>query len=99
MIVRRLAARRVAEAEKRAQALEQENAGLVLELNGRPSVKQLGSLQRQVDALQRRLQQQHAALAEPAAASRPEQPSKEGRAGVLTQPHADLSAAQSAGQI
>ena len=45
----------MAEAERRAQALSEENASLVLELNQRPSVKQVHGLQRQVQALQRQL--------------------------------------------
>ena len=45
----------MAEAERRAQALSEENASLVLELSQRPSMKQVQSLQRQVQALQRQL--------------------------------------------
>ena len=47
--------RKIAEAERRAQALSEENACLVLELNQRPTVKQVHGLQRQVQALQRQL--------------------------------------------
>lgn len=47
--------KKMAEAERKAQALSEENANLVLELNMRPSVKQVISLQRQVAALQRQL--------------------------------------------
>ena len=45
----------MAEAERRAQALSEENACLVLELSQRPSMKQVQGLQRQVHALQRQL--------------------------------------------
>lgn len=45
----------MAEAERRAQALTDENAGLVLKLGQRPSAKQVHRLQRQVQALQRQL--------------------------------------------
>lgn len=45
----------MAEAERRAQALSEENAALVLELSQRPSMKQVHGLQRQVQALQRQL--------------------------------------------
>lgn len=47
--------RKLAEAERTAQAMSEENANLTLELNLRPSTKQVQSLQRQVQALQRQL--------------------------------------------
>ena len=47
--------RKLAEAERSAQAMSEENANLVLELNLRPSTKQVHGLQRQVQALQRQL--------------------------------------------
>ena len=51
----RCAIKKMAEVERKAQALPEENVNLVLELNMRPSVKQVHSLQRQVAALQRQL--------------------------------------------
>ena len=47
--------KKLAEAERHAQAMSEENANLALELNLRPGAKQLHSLQRQVQALQRQL--------------------------------------------
>lgn len=51
----RCAIKKMAEVERKVQALSEENDNLVLELNMRPSVKQVHSLQRQVAALQRQL--------------------------------------------
>ena len=47
--------KKLAEAERHAQDMSEANANLALELNLRPSAKQLHSLQRQVQALQRQL--------------------------------------------
>ena len=47
--------RKLAEAERHAQAMSEENANLALELKLLPSAKQLHSVQRQVLALQRQL--------------------------------------------
>ena len=55
MASHRCVIRKLAEAERTAQALSEENANLALELNLRPSTKQVHSLQRQVQALQRQL--------------------------------------------
>jgi len=45
----------VAEAERRAEALGEENESLVLQLNLRPTVKAFGALKRQLEALERQL--------------------------------------------
>lgn len=45
----------MAEAERRAEALAEENASLVLQLNARPTVKAFGALKRQLEALERQL--------------------------------------------
>ena len=47
--------RKLAEAERTALVVSEENANLALELNMRPSIKQVHSLQRQVQAQQRQL--------------------------------------------
>eukprot|EP00803_Ostreobium_quekettii_P000784 evm.model.scf_855.2 EVM.evm.TU.scf_855.2 scf_855:24944-33980(+) len=51
----RQSARRVAEAETRAEKLAEENASLIMELNMRPTAKDLGSCHRQIALLERRL--------------------------------------------
>jgi len=48
-------ARRQAQAEHKADVLAEENASLILELDARPTAKQYKSLQRQMDILERRL--------------------------------------------
>lgn len=58
------AARKVAEAERRAEALAEENASLVLQLNARPTTKAFGSLKRQLESLERQLAQSQAASAD-----------------------------------
>ena len=47
--------KKLAEAERKSQTLSEENANLMLELNLRPSTKQVHGLRRQVQALQRQL--------------------------------------------
>ena len=47
--------KKLAEAERKSQSLSEETANLMLEMNLRPSTKQVHSLQRQVRALQRQL--------------------------------------------
>ncbi len=47
--------KKMAEAERKAEALSEESANLMLELNMRPTVKQVHGMQRQVAALQRQL--------------------------------------------
>ena len=51
----REAARREAQAEHKAEVLAEENASLILELDSRPTAKQYKSLQRQMDILERKL--------------------------------------------
>ena len=51
----REAARREAQAEHKADVLAEENASLILELDARPTAKQYKSLQRQMDILERKL--------------------------------------------
>ncbi|KAL0019238.1 hypothetical protein WJX79_004955 [Trebouxia sp. C0005] len=48
-------ARQQAQAEHKADVLAEENASLILELDARPTAKQYKSLQRQMDILERRL--------------------------------------------
>ena len=56
----RASARRVAEAERRAEALAEESASLLLQLNARPTVKAFGALKRQLESLERQLARSHA---------------------------------------
>ena len=51
----RAAARREAQSEHKADVLAEENASLILELDARPTAKQYKSLQRQMDILERKL--------------------------------------------
>ena len=53
-------ARRQAQAEHKADVLAEENASLILELDARPTAKQYKSLQRQMDILERRLNESKA---------------------------------------
>ena len=53
-------ARRQAQAEHKADVLAEENASLILELDARPTAKQYKSLQRQMDILERRLDESKA---------------------------------------
>ena len=59
-----MAARKVAEAERRAEVLAEENASLVLQLNARPTTKAFGNFKRQVESLERQLAQCQAATAD-----------------------------------
>ena len=53
-------ARRQAQAEHKADVLAEENASLILELDARPTAKQYKSLRRQMDILERRLNESKA---------------------------------------
>ena len=55
LVVCRGKARQQAQAEHKADVLAEENASLILELDARPTAKQYKSLQRQMDILERRL--------------------------------------------
>ena len=57
MLTCREASRRVAEAEQRAAAAEDGAANVRLELDARPTKRQLASLQRQLSILERRASQ------------------------------------------
>lgn len=60
LLVCRGKARRQARAEHKADVLAEENASLILELDARPTAKQYKSLQRQMDILERRLNESKA---------------------------------------